>query len=225
MIRLAIIVILVSLFASSVYAGTWRDDFEDGNLDDWEGPDGCWKVENGECSGEYFNVPIGSNEIWIGDTKWKDYTIRCRMKFLALSGFVGISFRITGLNEDRYGFQINAVYPCQACNNTVWGWKVFQGAGATLSEIPLPFNLSKDIWYDLKIIVEGDSFKFYIDEKLVNEFVDKSISSGKVGFYVGNEHAHFDDLIVSGGNVNDGGNWDVEPKGKLATAWGKIKSN
>lgn len=224
MIRLAIIVLSVSLFASSVYAGTWRDDFEKGFVG-WEGLDDCWKVENGECSGEFFDPNGNSNDILIGDTKWEDYTVRCRMNFLALSGYVVISFRRTGLNEDRYGFQINAVYPCQACNNTVWGFKVFQGNGATLSELPLPFNLSKDIWYNLKIVVEGDSFKFYIDEKLVNEFVDKSIPSGKVGLGVSNEHTHFDDLIISGSNVKDGGNWDVEPKGKLATAWGKFKSN
>ena len=53
-------------------------------------------------------------------------------------------------------------------------------------------------------------------------------------FTIRNIHVHFDDFIISGDDVEDGGSWDpakhpgekaVEPKSKLATAWGKIKSD
>jgi hypothetical protein len=93
-------------------------------------------------------------------------------------------------------------------------------------------NPSKDIWYQLKVIAKGDNFKLYIDEKTVGEFTDNSIPSGEVGLPVSNTHVHFDDIIITGDDVEDGGSWDpakhpeekaVEPKSKLATAWAKIK--
>jgi len=235
MIRQTIIAVLFVCFVStsSVLAGMWRDDFEDGNLDGWEGVNQCWTIEKGECSGEKFD-PNSGDIIWMGDAGWKDCTVRCKMKFVdarAPNGRAGIVFRHIGMdNSNLYAFLINADA------KTAWGAKVLQGVGVMgpgISDVPLPFALSKDIWYELKIIVEGDNFEFYIDENPAGEFKDKSIPSGKVGLCIVNAHAHFDDLIISGEGVGDGGSWDpakhpeekaVEPKGKLAMMWGEIKS-
>lgn len=59
--RPTIIVVIFVCFVvtSPILAGTWRDDFEDGNLNGWEGVDQFWVVENGECSAE-FNAPLGT---------------------------------------------------------------------------------------------------------------------------------------------------------------------
>jgi len=226
MIRQTIIVVLFLCFVStsSVLAGTWRDDFEDGNLNGWEGLDACWTVEDGECSGEFFN-PAMADVIRIG--WWDDCTVECKMKFVgAPSGFADISVRDTGM--DCYLFFIHAVA------NTANCLKIFQNVNTQLSNTPLPFALSNDIWYELKIIVKGDNFEFYIDGNPAGEFKDNSIPSGKVGLVVKNAHVHFDDLIISGDDVEDGGSWDpakhpgekaVESKGKIAMTWGKIKSN
>lgn len=231
MIRLTVIAVLFVCFVSTtlILAGTWRDDFEDGDLVDWEGVNASWIVEDGECSGELFNAPSGIFErITIGDIVWKDYTVKCKMKFVATGHswpFAGISFR-DNPGEWRYGFVINTQ------KNTAWAFKYFQEALTFPSEIPLPFAPSKDTWYELKIVVEGDHFEFYINGEPACEFDDNSIPSGKVGLCVRNAHAHFDDLIISGDDVEDGGNWDpaehlegkaVEPKGKLATTWGTLK--
>ena len=45
----------VLLLISSAWAGTWHDDFEDGNLDGWKalvGERGRWSVINGELYGD-----------------------------------------------------------------------------------------------------------------------------------------------------------------------------
>jgi hypothetical protein len=206
-------------------AGTWRDDFEDGNLDGWEDLDPCWTVEDGECSGDFFNAPpniIGL--ILIGDTGWKDYTVKCKMKFVGIdkkapqSG-AGISLRDSGMAWRRYGFLIDPNI------DTAVGSKAVKPAVTIPSKIPLPFTVSKNTWYELKIIVEGEHFEFYINGEPAGEFEDNSIPSGKVGLKVSNAHAHFDDLIISGDDVEDGGSWKaVEPKGKLAISWGKLKT-
>jgi len=230
MIRQTIIVVLFVciLPTSSVLAGTWGDDFEKDFFVGWDGLDNCWAVEKGECSGEYWNAPKDMAEfIWTGNIGWKDYTVMCKMKFAETpSGFAGISFRDT--NVGRYMFFINADA------DTADGWKELPQSVTSLSEIPLPFNLSKDVWYELKVIVKGDNFEFYIGGKPAGEFTDNSFPSGRVGLCVRNTHAHFDDLIISGDDVEDGGSWDpakhpvekaVESKGKLAKVWGEIKSN
>ena len=230
MIRMAIIVIFVSLTASSVLAGTWRDDFEDRDASgaSWEGFE-LREWEDGEYSLEYFNAP--QDIIYLmrtGNAIWKDYTVRYMMRYVSEpSGWSGINFRDTSGEWGRYGFNINAD------DNTADGWEAIAPAVTQLSNVPLSFTPSKDIWYELKVIAKGDHFEFYIDGKQAGEFDDDSIPSGKVGFYVRNAHAHFDDFIISGDDVEDGGNWDpakhpeekaVESKTKLATAWGEIKS-
>jgi hypothetical protein len=217
--------IIYCMGVSFTFAGTWRDDFEDGDLVGWEGLDPCWSVENGECSGEYFNAPSGILELIVtGDAGWKDYTVMCKMRFVVIGHFAGISFRDAG---NRYGFVINTT------KNTAYAWKFFQGALTEPSEVPLPFTVSMDTWYELKIVVEGTHFEFYIDGELACQFDDNSIPSGKVGLCVRNAHAYFDDLIISGDDVEDGGHWDpeahpesksVKPKGKLANTWGDIKN-
>jgi len=213
------------MLASPSLAGTWRDDFEDGNLDGWEVfnpiPAEKWGVEDGECSGEWQNADPGMFSVLYlmveNADSWKDYTVKFKMKFVATGHFTGMSFR-ENLGRS-YGFVIDTA------KNTAWAWKFFQGVNTFPSEIPLPFTLSKDTWYELKIIVEGDNFEFYIDGKPAGEFEDNSIPSGKVGLYVRNAHAHFDDVVITGPEIPDGGSWKtVEPKGKLATSWGKLKT-
>ena len=178
-------------------------------------------MENGECSGEWQNADpdmISLLELKLENSaSWKDYTVECKMKFVAMGHFAGISFR-DNVAGNRYGFVI------KANDNAAWGWKVFQGAITTASEIPLPFTLSKDTWYELKIVVEGDHFEFYIDGKLACEFDDNSIPSGKACLVVRNVHAHFDDIVITGPDIPDGGpGFVVTSQSKLATIWGSIK--
>jgi len=115
--------------------------------------------------------------------------------------------------------------------NVVNFFKVL-GANIRLSETFPPFALSNDIWYEIEIVAKGNHLEAYIDGEPVVKVEDDTISSGKVDFVVGITHAHFDDLIISGDDVEDGGSWGpakhpeekaVEPKGKLAATWGEIK--
>jgi hypothetical protein len=43
-------------------------------------------------------------------------------------------------------------------------------------------TINKDDWNDLKVKVEGSTFQFYINDTLVNTFIDNKYSSGYVGF-------------------------------------------
>ena len=228
MIRKTMIAALLVWFVSTspALAGTWRDDFGDG-LANWRGVNNCWTVEDGECSGKFLNAPPGNAEwIFTGDTEWTDYTVNCKMKFTGNrtpGGYAGISFRDKGMiGSEFYAFIIDAR------SGTARSWK----NSTDISKVPLPFALSKDTWYELKIIAEGDHFEFYIDGKPTGKFVDESNPSGCVGLVVRNAHAHFDDITISGDDVEDGGSWEpdehpeqaVEPYDRLATTWASVRS-
>ena len=103
--------------------------------------------------------------------------------------------------------------------------RFFQEAITYPFKIPLPFTLSKDTWYELKIIAKGDHFELYIDGEPVGEFEDNSIPSGKVGLSVRNTHVHFDDVVITGPEIPDGGpgSISVRQKHELVTTWGTLK--
>ena len=60
------VVVLVMCFLSTppILAGTWKDDFEDGDFDGWEvynaEPEEIWEVEDGECIGQWATLNLNS---------------------------------------------------------------------------------------------------------------------------------------------------------------------
>lgn len=82
------IVLFVFLLPLSAWAGTFRDDFEDGNIEGWKrftvaGTNlSDWFVENGVLVCRRPN-PYGAHLV-IGDVSWQNYTIECDVKLIEL---------------------------------------------------------------------------------------------------------------------------------------------
>ena len=70
-----------------------------------------------------------------------------------------------------------------------------------------------------RLVVSGGNFQVYADKKLVAEAKDPSYAGGKIGFTVYAESGVFVDNL----KINDTS--PVEPKSKLASTWGSIKSS
>ena len=82
-------------------------------------------------------------------------------------------------------------------------------------------EIDKDEWYTLKIEVEGDSIKAYLDGELEIEAQNDAHPEGGIAFEgETNTVAQFDDLLVEGTGIPSS---PVEAKGKLASQWAKIK--
>ena len=230
MIRLFTVVISVMYLVSTspILAGTWVDDFGDGNLDPWqlENPPmegSVWNVENGECSGQYANAPAGicsALELRVENAAtWGDYSVVCNVKLVENfgGGFFGIFFRAAP------GWEVQKDYLAYVDLDAK---KIaFRKDGIQkLSESPLPFNITEGIWYKLEVIAEGEHFEFYIDDDLTGSFDDNSYPSGTIWLTVRNAHAHFDDLVITGPEIPDGGpGFAVTYQNKLATMWGGVK--
>ena len=67
--------------------------------------------------------------------------------------------------------------------------------------------------------------KFKIDDVVFSAVDADPIKNGKTGFMVGNAQARFDNVEITGNTIPNGGpgTLPVEPRGKLATTWGKLK--
>ena len=77
-----------------VEAGTFRDDFEDGNLDGWRieshPPAGVWQIVDGgvESRRQVSNATF----LITGQESWRDYTISCDVMMTENFGKNGIGF-------------------------------------------------------------------------------------------------------------------------------------
>jgi len=220
--------------ATLVWPGTFRDNFNDGDLDGWEQINTAdlfpqlkpskQYVENGELVIEVVN---GASAIQIGDVTWKDYEIEVDAKIIKNQPIDGegvyIAVRSKWPNAPgAYHFSLGTCLN-EKCVSALYIVANDPGNARGFKSNPWDWELDK--WYRLKLVAEGEHFKFYIDEKLAMEYVDGTHEADKVAIGVSWEAttARFDNVVITGSDVSDM-NLSVTSKSKLPTTWGHIKS-
>ncbi len=213
------IAILCLVSAAPAFAGTFRDDFEneqdfvkDKQMGVWGEDVGQYTWEEGAIKG----TPKDQEFSWLlitGDYGWEDYIVECKIKLLGNQGSAGVVARRPCINcNPGYAFDLDPSADQVA---------IYQEANVLGSS---PFTPEVDRWYSLKAVVEGMHLKFYVDGELLVEAEDTTHPEGKGGFYVSKITALFDDFVMTGPEVEDGGHWEaVMPSGKLAATWGTLK--
>jgi hypothetical protein len=89
----------------------------------------------------------------------------------------------------------------------------------------IPFDVKMNLWYNFKMVLKKDHIEAYLDDKLIMQFDDQAESSGKVDLIVWGLETHFDNVVITGPSISDGGSsFDVTTQNKLATIWGWIRS-
>jgi hypothetical protein len=218
----AAIGVALLMLTTSVWAGTLRDNFDDGNMDEWDlsEADPFWEVKDGELVITARAFPV---QFFIGETTWGDYTVRVRtriVKHRATGNIEGpaIPVRRESLMH-TYGFGLGT----RGGGKIAYAFYV-QGNTTPRHYVSEAFQWELDTWYDLKLTAEGEQFWFYVDNRLVIHYTDNVYSKGKVGIAsaFNGTTVHFDDFSVTGDDVPDL-NLAVSPEVKLATTWGKVK--
>jgi len=209
------VLVLGLVYVSLVFAGTWKDNFEDGNLADWEeaGEATKWKESKGVMVGELPPVERGTRSFLLtGDESWRDYTVEVKLRVVNLVGgdWCGILLRYNN-TDSHYWFGIS----------TAWTKYAAGTANETREQELIRVNFAE--WYELRAEVKKETLKLFVNDKLFFE-TDISLTSGRVGLFIQNSTTEFDDFSVAGPEITDGGpGFSVEPKYKLATTWGNIK--
>jgi hypothetical protein len=235
MIRQFTFAVLILSFtsASSAFAGTWSDGFEDPDLDEWKihlqaRNQPVWKVENGLLLADQ----NGCSVVWIGKNTWEDYSVEATVTLL--------EERPPGPNTPNSRGAGIVMYwrilPCQGHHygifRRLWdgrGAGVFgvfaNGWGPPAASQYKARELHFDREYKLRMTEEKDLIKCYLDSELVLE-LKKRFTIGVVGLYIFNMRAYFDDFVVTGANIPDGGPGSgkaVKPQARLAKTWAHIK--
>lgn len=209
------IVLLGMVFSLPTFAGTQLWDFEEKH-DDWEVANGDWAIKGG-----IYQVEKGgkAEHSLVGEEKWDDYTVEAKIR-LDEGNWAGVVFRAQ--SEMEY-----YVYYLNVPNNKSELWRHSKGAwdtrAAITSNIPASkkVKIENDEWLDVKVEVEGEIFKFYINGDFQGEQKDGTYKTGMIGVWAWETGASFDDVTITGDNVKD--TLAVDPNQKLATTWGRLK--
>ena len=204
-------------------AGTYVENFDDGDFDGWEifeggEPGSEWTVEDGvlTCRREILWI----SELLFGEEDWRNYTIECDAKMVEPLGdelcFMGFDFRIVGtdivdglLDNDDVCSVVE--FFGQEASISAWINNEFSGTSESKG---IDFEL--DRWYRFKAVAHEDTFEFYIDGRLVASYTDDRFPTGRIGFFVAACEAQFDNVIITGDDVPD--NTDSMVAGDLLAA-------
>ena len=241
------IVAILFLLPLSVWAGTFLDTFEDGNLNGWrelvpwDKEPGSWEIVDGGLHGA---VHDGDLRVFTtGDDTWKDYTVEFDVRPLKKHGRPTIS--IAARVQEKWFMHCRITDPevvlINGANAPAKGWVLCSAANLDREKADLLFFaphplLKLNRWTHFKLSAEGDIFTFWINGEQVMEptelrivrnlegFADfPEFQAGRVGIGLSNYTARFDNITVTGGSIPDSGAFDVIPQGKLATTWGNLK--
>ena len=207
------------------FAGTWRDDFEDGREPEWtiynlDRRVEKWWVDKGEAVGQIFER--GFMSLWLtGELDWTNYSLSCRVKLVKEKNnpaSVGLTLYDRGYADERYLFFINF---------TLGTTRIIKATPRIWFIRNFPFVGDIETWYELKASVNGNLLEFRIDDEVFIARDLNPLKSGQAGLVVSNAEARFDYVEIYGENIKEGGPgrpWTVDPNGKLAATWGRVKS-
>ena len=208
------------------YSKTWIEDFSEAQLD-------SWKKEIEQDDNATWQTKDGLLDIWIDPIPRvlvQDYNLefigfpikadKLRVKVSVLekgNGDPGIligqydhEFREMNITRRSYTF----------CTNFIWGPSAFP------SQHP---DVQFDIKNEIEIIFNRGHFELLSEGKRILEFDEPNlpfIDALGIAVYLGEVplvHTVLDDFIISGPTIPSNGKLDVQPIGKAAVLWGRLK--
>jgi hypothetical protein len=224
------VVILITIFLpmASVNAGTWRDDFEDDNLDGWvlRNPGSTWTVHDGSLHAQVIQ---------------RDPTA----DFLEFTAFPGpyerFTITLTNLSNSLFiGLSKMFIWP--VTGRQVFYFYIFSTAaidGLSINRLGGPFTSGfRDQWLprnpgtlwegdvaELQIHFDSAHFQLFADGELRADFEDSHFDQIDFATILivgegGDKEQRVDAFEISGPGI---GGQTIQPKEKLATSWGAIR--
>ncbi len=232
-----------------ILAGTWRDDFSDPDTTQWEiynisnqqnaaeKDTTQWKIKDGVVYGTQREFSRQSTFL-TGKLTWKNYSVSCRAKFVG-EWFptldLGLVLHTRPKEHQRFMFLMH--HDEQKISIVAFLGGKWQNGQFVITKNVKKFNfdINLNTWYSLSAkLVKDNHLQFEIenlndpDNKATQNIkIDKPITQGGLtGFIVSYADAVFDDLVIHGDNIPNGGTitFPVEPLRKLTTTWSRLKS-
>ena len=241
-IKSATIIFTIALTAITLtYAQFfWEDDFEAG-LGNWKEVLGEWKIES-EGGNHYLLTPFVQDAKPAGrddprvllapkgePVEIVDGSVQYRVKLIK-AGSAGIILRLIlrGTDVDHcYWFSVDSrpeySFMLLRVDTDKPNQDGYNATGEAYgNELPIVQGVTKiGVWHDVKIELEGNHWKCYLDGKKLIDYEDApkwAYTSGVIGFEIDCGQAAIDDVGISG--VSE---LAIKPMGKLATTWSRLK--
>ena len=210
---------------NDVSIGGFSDNFDENNINGWDEYGGTWSVSEGQMhmaadwGGKVVANVIGTeNCIYDADM------------YLS-SGEAGLIFRVTepGIGADNFFGYFAGLSP--DANNVYLGKMNTSWTGIASTAMILDF----DTWYHMKIDLQGDHIRIYVNGDLKIDAMDSEHTSGSIGIRTWNGLGKVDNVVVNSintynetfnnGNTNGwssyGGLWSVDSGSlSVSAAWG-----
>jgi len=211
--------ILLCVIARATLAGTFRDNFDDGDLIGWETNIATGiSVVNGELRFKNPDLLIAK----LGDSSWKEYSLEARVKITEFVNGGWFSVRILqGGTGDPSGY-----YELRL----IQGWTVasLYVNDLCLESFRMPADLKENVWHSVKISPSNGRISFYLDDSPIAQLADVGLSGYADMCITKGIHVYVDDVAISGPNIPDTGpsginSFAVGARSRYAITWGEIK--
>lgn len=207
------IIVSVLLLPATGWAGTFTDNFGDGNADEWtidENAASDWEVMDGGYHGSI--VSATESIALIGEDDWDVESIEVKVRD-AQGEWLAIVWRYRDLNNfESWWLSI--------INGTLEAWpKVGDYEGAARVSVAVPFDPAEE--FTIRVAISGSDFDVFFNGDDMGTYSNDVFDVGKVGLLVWAGSATFDDVVITGPNIVGG--LAVKPFSKTSTLWGKLK--
>jgi hypothetical protein len=187
----------------AVNAAPVLDEDFSGGLGGWvvvdegtENTPSAWAVVNGvlvQSSNIYGGSLDGADPVkpgtylTTGDAGWTDYELQVRLRSQDDDG-IGVMFRYQDA-DNYYRFSMDRERAYRRLTKTV------NGVTTVLAQDAVPYQMNH--WYAVRVRLEGDRIRVYLDGALLFDVTDSALDAGKLALYCwGNDRCHFDDVKV-----------------------------
>lgn len=180
-----------NIFAASLY---FMEDFESG-YHDWTIQRGDWQLNSTESNVfEHFSKST-EGRAFRGDMSWSNYTVECEMKV------TDFNKSNRALLAGRYvdGNNYYAVSLSGKDGGILELRKKVSGSSTVIAEVKT--SLLEDKWYHVKLSMDGNQLRVYLDDQLMIQAEDDSLTAGAVGLVASKVIVSYDNLIVKA--IND----------------------
>ncbi|MBD3235711.1 MAG: DUF1080 domain-containing protein [Candidatus Eisenbacteria bacterium] len=170
-----------------IYEALEFEDFDDGSAPNWDVHSGSWSINDGELyQGDGYGVALATMNV-----DWSDFVLETKLKITyGVTPYVVFRY-VNSSNFYMLGFKLST--------NTVRLCEYRYGSFYVTSQAYYP--LSSNTWYLVRVEVEGDTARAYVNCELIVEVTDASMQpSGRIGYRHYYTKGYFDDLRV--GNAN-----------------------
>lgn len=228
------------LLVTSVWAGTLKHDFEDGNLNGWRRTKWFdkkteWSIENGELVAVSKDICAEEGGLIIGDETWENYEFEVPFKLVETFGSCGPGSFVPavsiGIATDE-AIHDSAFISIWTQDNVTWGWAAcsrFDKNNWNLVGNIRWISIEEGQWYTMRVAPIENGFEMFVNDQAFRVIGAPVTEGGGAVLRVVNSEVRFDNIRITGDDIPDAPASDaaasVSEKGKLVATWGRIKNS